>query len=69
MVRGDGSRSVKKHGCWLYGADSLSFVHVNVGLMNVAGVFMSDLDVNVLAIYKTPSNSHVQNENFFFFFK
>ena len=31
--------------CCLYVADSLSFVHVDVGLMNVAGIFLSDLDV------------------------
>ena len=62
-VRGDGSLSVRKHGCCLYVADSLSFVHVDVGLMNVAGVFLSELDVYVLATYRPPSNSHVQDVN------
>ena len=42
---------------------TLSFVHVYVGLMNVAETFLSDVNVNVLAIYRPPSNSHVQDEN------
>ena len=30
VVRGDGSDSIRKHGCCLYVADSLSFVSVEV---------------------------------------
>ena len=42
---GDGSQSVRKHGCCLYVAKYLSFVQVDVGFINVAGLFLSDLDV------------------------
>ena len=58
---------VKKHGCCLYFADSLSFVHDDVGLINVAWVFLSDLDVYVLAINRPHSNSHVQGDYLLFF--
>ena len=40
VVRGDGSDSIRKHGCCLYIADSLSFVSVEVDLLNVAVVFL-----------------------------
>ena len=42
MLRGDGSQSVGKHGYCLYVADSLSFIHVDVGLMNVEKIFLPD---------------------------
>ena len=58
----DGSQSVRKHGCCLYVAKSLSFVQVDVGFINVAGV-LSDLDVYVLAVYRLPSYSAAQDEN------
>ena len=63
ILRGDCSQSVRKHGCCLYVAKSLSFVQVDVGFINVAGVLRSDLDVYVLAVYRPPSYSAAQEEN------
>ena len=47
-VHRDESQSVRKHGCCMYVADSLLFVRSDVDLINVAGVFLLDLDVYVL---------------------
>ena len=44
----------RKHDCCLYVADSLSFVQVDVDLSNAAGVFLSELDVYVLAVHRPP---------------
>ena len=43
--------------------DSLSFVQVHVGLINVARVFLSDLDIYVLVVYRLLSCSPAQDEN------
>ena len=43
-------------------------VHVGVGLMNIAELFLSNLDVlYVLTIYRLPTKSHVQDENLLFY--
>ena len=55
VVRGDGCNSIRKHGCFLYVANFLSLVSVDVGLLNFAGVLLSDLDIYVVAVYRPPS--------------
>ena len=67
VVRGDGSDSIRKHGCCLYVADSLSFVPVEVDLLNVAVVFLTDLCVYVVAVYRPPSYTAVQDESLLLF--
>ena len=61
ILRGGFWLTVRKHDCCLYVADSWSFVQIDVGLFNVTGVFLLDLDVYVLA--RPPSNFLVQDEN------
>ena len=51
VVRGDGSESVWKHGYCLYVGYSLSFIQIEVELLNVAAVLLLDLDVYILAVY------------------
>ena len=63
VLRGDGSQSVRKHGCCLYVVKSLPLVQVDVCFINVAEVFLSDLDVYVLAVYRHPLYSLAQYEN------
>ena len=61
IVRGDGSQSVRKHGCYLHVGDMLSFVQIEVDLLNVAAVLLLDLDVYDLAVYRPPLNSPLQD--------
>ena len=56
-------QSVRKHEGYLYVANSLSFVQVDIDILNVAGVVSSDLDVYILAVYRFPSYSPAQDEN------
>ena len=64
MVAGfDGSQSVREHGCCLFVGDTLSFVKIEVDLLNVATVLLLDLDVYVLALYRAPSNSSLHDES------
>ena len=62
VLRGNSSQSVRKHGCCLYVVKSLSFVQIDVGFINVAGVSLSGLDDYVSAVYGPPSYSPAQNE-------
>ena len=66
VVSGDGSDSFKNHGCCLYVADSLSFVSVEVDLLNVAVVFFIDLNVYVV-VYRPPSYTALQDESLLLF--
>ena len=67
IVRGDGSQSVRKQGCCLYVGDTLSFVQIEVNLLNVAAVLLLDLYVYDLAVYRPPSNYPLQDESLFSF--
>ena len=56
LVHGDGSQSVRKHGCSLYVGDLLSFLQVDVDLINFVAVLLD------LAVYRPFSNSLLQDE-------
>ena len=45
----------------------LSFVKNEIDLLNVAAVYLLDLDVHVLAVHSPPSNSPLQDECFISF--
>ena len=63
VVRGDGSNITRKHGCCLYAAHFLSFASVDVGLLNVAVVFLTALDIYIVVVYRPPSNTALQYEH------
>ena len=66
-MRGDGSDFMRKHGCCLYVANSLSFVPVKIDLLNVAVAFLTDIDIYVVAVYRPPSYIALQDESLLLF--
>ena len=69
IVCDDGSQCVRKHGRCLYVGDMLSLVQIDVDLLNVSAVLLLNLDVYVLAVYRPPSNSLLQDESLISFEK
>ena len=67
VVRGDDSDSIRKRGCCLYVADSLLFVPVEVNFFNVAVVFLADLDIYIVAVYRPPFCTALQGESLLLF--
>jgi hypothetical protein len=61
IVRGDTDSAVRKHGVCLFVRRGLKFVEVDLQCPNVVGVHLVDYDVWVLAVYRPPSYSDVQN--------
>ena len=45
----------------------LSFVLVDVGLLNVTAVFLTNLDIYVIVVYRPSSNTDLQDEHFLSF--
>ena len=63
VMRGDSSETIRKHGCYAYVADFLSFVSVVAGVHNVAARFLPDLDIYVLVVCRPTSNPVLQDEH------
>ena len=62
LYRGDVGGEVRKHGAALYVDVSFRQVQVEVQLPNLVIVFLLDLDIYVLSVYRPPSYSVAENE-------
>jgi hypothetical protein len=61
VVRGDTHSGIRKHGVCMYVKNSLNYEEVNLQLPNVAAVFLINLDVWILSVYRPPSYGDQEN--------
>ena len=62
FYRGDTAGSVKKHGAGLYVSKSLVVLPVVVQIPNVVAIFLPELELYVVSIYRPPSYGQRENE-------
>ena len=63
IFRGDVHGNIRKHGAALYVRKSLRPVEVEVNLPNLAVVYLSFFDLYIVAIYRPPSYSLLENQS------
>ena len=62
VVRGDESVEVEKHGGCLYLSELIHFVPLDIQLKNVAWVYLVDLDIYVVVVYRPPAYDYDDDE-------
>ena len=62
FYRGDTAGSVRKHGAGLYVSKSLSALPIEIGIQNIAVIFLPDLGLHVMSVYRPPSYEQSDNE-------
>ena len=61
FFRGDTAGTVRKHGAGLYVSKDLAPLLMDMHLPNIVLVYLSNLDLYIISVYRPPSYS--QNEN------
>ena len=61
IVRNDNPQGIRKHGVLVYIRDKVKYNLVPCQLSNVVVVYLCDLDLYIITIYRPPSNSLDEN--------
>ena len=63
FFRGDTAGNVRKHGAGLYVSKSLAALLLDVPLPNIVVVYIPELDIHVVSVYRPPSYGPDENES------
>ena len=55
FFRGDTTGNVRKHGAGLYVSKSLAALLLEVTIPNIVVVFIPELDIHIISVYRPPS--------------
>lgn len=61
IVRADTQCNTRKHGVCIYIKNSLNFVPLEVNCTNTCAIYLLDLNLYVVIVYRPPSNSNSEN--------